>query len=165
MQVYRVSLSGGSFLRPAADVPRVAVLGFFDGMHIGHAALFARARQACAQRGARMAVFSFEDGGIKTDALRLLSEEERLAGMAEAGAEEVFLYRFEELRDLSPAAFVEDILLAHMGVCEAVCGESFRFGAGGRGDPALLSALLSAHDGRLLVQPSVYYEGARFLLG
>lgn len=139
---------------------RVVVLGFFDGMHIGHAALFRRAREEAGRRSCELAVFSFlDDGGLKPGLTRLSGEEERLARMAEEGAERVFLYRFSDVRDLSPAAFVEDILLGTLSAAACVCGYNFRFGAGGVGDASLLSSLLAERGVPLLVIPEERLEG------
>lgn len=142
---------------PAAEVPpgrRVVALGFFDGMHRGHAALFVTLRQEAAARGATPAVFTFaEEAAFKPHALRLLSEEGRLQRMAEAGAEEIFSYSFTALRSLSPAAFVADVLVGTLSAVAVVCGYNFRFGAGGAGDATLLASLLAAHGVPLLTLP------------
>ena len=39
---------------------RVIALGFFDGVHLGHAALLRRTVEAAAARGAAPAVFTFD---------------------------------------------------------------------------------------------------------
>ena len=135
--------------------PRVVALGFFDGMHRGHAALFAAARQAARERGCETAVFTFaDDGSLKPGAPRLLAEDERLSLMQAQGAEAVFLYRFSAISGLSPAAFVEKILFEQLSAAAVVCGYNFRFGAGGAGDAALLHRLLGAHHVPLITLPA-----------
>ena len=39
---------------------RAIALGFFDGVHLGHAALLRRAVEAAAERGVTPAVFTFD---------------------------------------------------------------------------------------------------------
>ncbi len=148
--------SGGT--RPADGC--VLALGFFDGMHRGHAALLRRTVQIAAERGAIPAVFTFaEDDSIKRGVPRLLTEEERLARMAQAGIQRVFHASFSALRTLSPAAFVEQVLLAGCHAEAVVSGFNFRFGHQAAGDTACLAALLAPHGVPLSVLPPVLEQG------
>ncbi|MBQ8351401.1 MAG: riboflavin biosynthesis protein RibF [Clostridia bacterium] len=140
MEIFRIPTD-----RPPAR-PRVIALGFFDGMHIGHAALLAAARREGDRLGCETAVFSFsEDSSFKPHAPRLLSEEERLSLMEEQGIDAVFLYDFAAIRDLSPAHFAEEILVRDLSAAAVCCGYNFRFGACAAGDPDCLRTLLAAH--------------------
>jgi riboflavin kinase/FMN adenylyltransferase len=148
MEIYRM---------PDARLParaRVVALGFFDGMHIGHAALLSLARQEGDTRRCETAVFSFaEDGALKPSTPRLLSEEERLAHMERAGVDTVFLYRFADICHLSPEEFVATVLVQQLSAAAVVCGYNFRFGKGGAGDAAMLRTLLSPYGLPLYVLP------------
>ena len=42
---------------------RVIALGFFDGVHLGHAALLRRTAEEAARRGCAPAVFTFDRPG------------------------------------------------------------------------------------------------------
>lgn len=140
--------------------PRVLALGFFDGVHLGHAALFSAVRRESERRGCEAAVFSFaENATLKPHAARLLSEQQRLSLIGEQGIEMAFLYDFAALRDLSPAAFVEQILVRQLSAAAVVCGYNFRFGAGGAGNAPLLERLLSAYGIPLITLPAQCVDG------
>ncbi len=119
-------------------------LGFFDGVHIGHAALLRATAHAAQERGLLPAVFSFQNLPTKGVSL-LLSNEERLRMLLKNGIQKVFFADFEALRALPPEAFVRDIL---QNVCHAevaLSGENFRFGKNAQGTPALLQSMMEAH--------------------
>lgn len=138
-----------------APTPRVMALGLFDGVHRGHAALLSRTVLLARARGISAAVFTFSDGDFKSGEA-LLSFKDRAALFEELGIDEVFTARFEEVRDLSPHAFVRDLLQARLGTVSAVCGFNFRFGKGAVGTPELLTSLLP--DSECL--PPVLVDGA-----
>lgn len=138
----------------------VVALGFFDGVHAGHAALLRRVVTEAAERHAEPAVFSFYDGeGIKSDVPRLTTQEERLRLLEEAGIARAFLGHFGAMRTLSPEAFAEQVLCGICGACAAVCGPNFRFGYGGQAGPERLSACLATHGIPLFVLPAQEYHG------
>lgn len=119
-------------------------LGFFDGVHIGHAALVRRAAELARERGGEAAVCTFDrspSAAVSGRAERLInSADDRKWLLRELfGVEKVITLEFDEkLRALAPGAFVE--LLAHKFRADAlVAGWNYRFGAGGRGDAALLT--------------------------
>ncbi len=121
--------------------PTVTALGFFDGVHIAHAALLEKTVAIAREKGLVPAVFTFLDAPHKTGE-RLLSFEERLARFEVYGIEVVFAADFAALRSLSPEDFMERVLKGTCRSALAVCGFNFRFGKEARGDSALLSSLL-----------------------
>lgn len=135
-----------------SDRPAAVALGLFDGVHRGHAALLRFTAEEGARRGALPTVFSFCEGsGIKAGLPRLSTPEERFARMGECGIRRVALADFSSLRDLSPEEFVDRVLIGKMNASLAVCGENFRYGRGGAGNPSTLSAQLATHGGPLFV--------------
>ena len=156
MEVIRISNVATLARQRAA----VVALGFFDGVHRGHVALLRRAKQEAEARGVSFAVFSFSDAdGIKAGAPRLSGEEERLALLAAAGAERLYLFDFAAVCGLSPADFVKTVLLDRLACAAAVCGFNFRFGAGGTGDAHTLSDLLAAQGVPTVVLPPYEADG------
>ncbi len=130
---------------PAA--PLCLALGNFDGVHIGHKALLARTVQEKMARGGIAAVWTFlpEDTAAMKKLPRLTDLPDRLQLFAEAGIDYAILAHFDQIRQLSPEAFVSDILQP-LSPCVTVCGYNYRFGHGGKGDTATLQLLLD--DGR-----------------
>lgn len=140
---------------PFPSPPTAVALGFFDGVHSGHRALLRFTAEEAAKRGLVPTVFSFREGsGIKATLPRISTPSERYTHMAACGIARVALADFAALRDLAPAAFVRDILVARLDVRLAVCGENFRFGRGGAGDANLLKSELATHGVPLFVLPT-----------
>ena len=120
-----------------ADVSVLAV-GFFDGVHLGHQAILRRAGRALTFRNHPLSVLSPER------APRLImSAEEKSAAIRACGVADVELVDFTpELAALSPEDFASRHFVGRNGQrCAVVCGENWRFGAGGHGDADFLRSL------------------------
>ena len=133
---------------------QAVALGYFDGGHLGHAALLKKTVEEAKRLGCESAVFSFHTLPTKSGA-PLSTQEDRLAFFADKGIENVILAHFEELRSLTPEAFVS-LLEERCCARLALCGFNFRFGAGASGDSALLCRLLPES----IVLPPFLYGGA-----
>ncbi len=131
-------------------MPYAVALGCFDGVHRGHAALIAAAAREAAARGLDLLAWSLvrptPDGF-------LCPPRSRRELLRSAGASDVFLAPFEQVRDLSPERFVREILRERFSAELALCGENFRFGAGARGDARTLRRLMREADGDALFLP------------
>ena len=116
----------------------VVVLGFFDGVHIGHQALLSAAREIADGIGCSVAVRTF-------DALPgreyLTPPPLREKWLKHFGADRVITDSFPALRNLDPQSFVRDILISGTGAAACVCGYNYHFGAGGKADADSLAAL------------------------
>ena len=144
----------------------VAVLGFFDGMHLGHRALMAAARAEADRLSLPLHVFTFADGtGIKADQPRLSSEEDRCAALLGAGASLVVEGDFRAMAPLSAVAFVDDILIGRMGARAAFCGFNFRFGRDAAGDAPLLRRLMEERGREAYIVPAVFAAGEQVSSG
>ena len=119
----------------------VLALGNFDGVHVGHRALLARARSRADELGAALAVVSFFPPAkvLFGDARFLTNEAEKHALLAEAGADEVVIVPFDRaFARTPPAAFAAALAAARPTVL--VVGEDFRFGRDRTGGLDLLRA-------------------------
>lgn len=128
------------FTLPCPSLPqkrRVFALGCFDGIHLGHQALFDTTVKEATRLDAIPAVFTFSDF-LPHKGAPLSTLEERLTGMEKCGIEEVFLSPFSAVKSLTPAAFIEGVLKNELGAASTVCGFNYRFGAGAKGDGATL---------------------------
>ena len=137
-------------------------LGFFDGVHIGHLALFDEARKQAAEQGAVFAVFTFRDcgdGTYKAGAPRLTEWNERLELFRQAGVERVYAADFASLATLSPEEFVDEILIKRLNTVFAVCGFNFRFGHKAAADSADLDRLMRAHGRGCRILPATTQKG------
>ena len=113
--------------------PRTIAIGTFDGVHRGHQAVLAAAREG----GGTSTVVTFHPHPrvVLGNAVELLiSIERRLELLAELGVEETLVVEFTpEIAALEPETFVRDYLLP-LGAELVVAGEGFRFGRRNSGD-------------------------------
>ena len=98
----------------------VMLLGGFDGLHIGHKKLLAKACSFGLPVGVMTIV-----GGKESE--NLFTFVEREAVFAKNGIDFVFELPFAEIRDMSPLAFMQ-MLEREFSPYAFVCGEDFRFG-------------------------------------
>jgi riboflavin kinase/FMN adenylyltransferase len=120
--------------RNASQTATAVAIGNFDGVHVGHRALVARAMALAAAHDARAAVLTFEPHpstvlSPSTAPPLLTSLERRLELLEEAGAELVVVEPFtRELAACSPHAFIDDIVLYALRARAIVVGYDFTYG-------------------------------------
>lgn len=121
-------------------VERSVAIGSFDGVHLGHK----RVLEAAQAGGSPASVVTFwpHPRLVLGNQVELLSTlERRLELLEETGMDEVLVVEFTpELARREPAEFARS-LLREIGAQVIAVGESFRFGRGAAGDPALLQRL------------------------
>lgn len=146
-------------LDPAAG--GVAVLGNFDGLHCGHRELFRIATAIAQRQGCQVMVMSAEPHpvsffGRATTGFRLNCERMKLALLADCGIGTVYSPQFDAaFAALTPAEFVDRILIGAMRARHVVVGDDFHFGAARAGTVALLAELCATHGMTLTVVPEV----------
>ncbi|HEX3210426.1 MAG TPA: bifunctional riboflavin kinase/FAD synthetase [Geminicoccaceae bacterium] len=132
---------------PKTALHAVVAIGNFDGVHRGHRALIARAREQAQALGAQLGVITFEPHPrevLTPDQAppRLTPFRVKARLLAELGVEQLFALAFtEHLRRKTPAQFVHDVLAGGLGVRQVVVGYDFRFGNRRAGDAESLAAL------------------------
>lgn len=135
-------------------------LGFFDGVHRGHAAVLQAAAEYAKKNRLSFLVYTFAAADApKGDAALLSDDGERAALFSSLGAEYCVFDDFSATRTLSPERFVSDILCGLLRARIAVSGEDFRFGHRAVGDVTLLSHLLADRGGRTVTVPPVMRGG------
>lgn len=115
------------------SLPCVILLGGFDGLHLGHRRLVARARTF----GLPIGIMTIEDCK-STGNLFTVSEREEI--FKSAGVDFVLEMPFLNIKDLSPEEFI-NLLKKDRTVKAFVCGTDFRFGAGAKGTPETILGL------------------------
>jgi riboflavin kinase / FMN adenylyltransferase len=143
-------------------------LGAFDGLHLGHVAVL-RAAQA-ARPDARLAVAAFEPppkcyfAGPEAPAFRLNTPRLRAERAADVGAQLMFSIGFDAaMAAMSAEDFVRDVIAAALAPVHVTVGHDFAFGAGRKGDGALLTQMGRALGfGVTIVPPVLDHSGVRF---
>lgn len=122
----------------------VLTIGNFDGVHVGHRAILARARQMVP--GARVVALCFDPHPARvlrpgTEPPRLMSQMQKAAALKAAGADEVVVLEPRpELLSLTPQQFVQQLVERYHPLA-IVEGPDFRFGHDRTGDVQTLTDL------------------------
>jgi riboflavin kinase/FMN adenylyltransferase len=157
-------IHGAQPLPPALSGTVVAI-GNFDGVHRGHRAVIAAARDRAQTLGRPAAALTFEPHPRsffrpQEPLFRLTDESAKLRLFAATGLSGVIVLRFDAaLAEPAPESFVNDILLHRLGISGAVVGFDFRFGRNRTGTPDLLAAEGRRHDFTVDVVPAVEIDG------
>ncbi len=144
--------------------PTVTVLGCFDGVHLGHKALITHAIKLAREKDIKAAVWSFDappKNYFSADKTKLLTtQSEKAALCRRLGVDILVCAPFDEqIASMSAEDFFFKILIKKMKSIHIVCGYNYRFGQGGKGDVAILSALCTEHGIGLSVIPEVKVDG------
>lgn len=120
-------------------------VGAFDGVHRGHQAVIASAREAAARLAAPLAVVSFDPHPrrwFQPDAapFRLMKSGQMARALAPLGVERLYLLAFDaEMASMTDEAFAREVLGAGLGIRHAAVGFDFTFGKGRSGSPEALA--------------------------
>ncbi|MBB6672866.1 bifunctional riboflavin kinase/FAD synthetase [Cohnella nanjingensis] len=170
MERYELShaiVSGQSALAPGAIKPEglSLAIGFFDGVHLGHAEVVKRAVSLAKRQGLKPAVLTFDPhprtilghDGYHTVLTPL---DDKLSLLAELGMEVAYVVSFDMgFAEVSAERFVTELLLP-LGVKTAVVGFDFKFGHRGRGNAELLRTAGGGTIDVQVVEP-VFQGGAK----
>lgn len=134
---------------PSLDprIPRLVVIGNFDGVHRGHQAVLRAAAKDAEARGLSLLVLTFDPHPAEVlgrGARSVLTRTERKVRLLEKAVPGLTVYvkRFDlELAGFSPEQFAKLILREELGAQVVLVGENFRFGKGRAGDLAALQRL------------------------
>ncbi|MEI5673620.1 MULTISPECIES: bifunctional riboflavin kinase/FAD synthetase [unclassified Nocardioides] len=136
-----------------ADLGRTAVvIGNFDGVHLGHRRVLARARDLADRDGLTLVAVTFDPHPMAV--LRpehapstLTSIEVRAELLGDAGADAVLAVPFDlDVAGWEPEEFVLRVLVDTLAAAAVVVGANFRFGRKAAGDVATLALLGQRHD-------------------
>lgn len=138
----------------------VAALGAFDGVHIGHRAIFDAANAAAHRLGTSSVAWMIEssNGSFKGGEL-LMSEKEKLRVIATCGIEYAVTVPFDKIRNLSGEFFVHEVLSKTLSLAACVCGFNFKFGRGASCSIVELSKYCSEVKIELCTVPAVSAHG------
>ena len=122
----------------------IYALGFFDGVHLGHQALLRACRELARKENAKAGVLTFAGSPrslMKEGPGLITTLEERKHLFSQMGMEQVLILPFDENLKKMPWQDFYRLLVETYHAAGFVCGEDFRFGAGGEGNALRLQAL------------------------
>lgn len=153
-------------------LPRpVVAIGNFDGVHLGHRAVIARALERAQAARRPTAVLTFEPhprSVLQPDlhSFRLTSEAAKMRLLAATGLDGAIVLTFDAaLASLTAEEFVARILVEQLDITGAVIGFNFHFGRERRGSPDFLIAQGAQHGFTVDVVPPVHRHGKRVSSG
>lgn len=156
-------------LRELSDLPvlhagAVVAVGVFDGLHLGHAAILQRLRDAAREHGLPSVCVTFwphPRAVLRGEAPRhLLSLEHRLELLARQGVDDAVVIEFSPaFAAVEPEAFVEELLVRRLGCRELVIGHDTAIGRGRRGDADFLAAAGRRYGFRVVAVGGVIVNG------
>lgn len=129
----------------------VATIGNFDGVHLGHQAVIAQLAEKSAEFALPSLVIIFEPQPLEFFApgksvARLMRLREKLQALSRLAVDRVLCIRFNRcFADMPAQQFIDQVLVAQLGVKYLVVGDDFRFGHGRTGNHALLQAAGAQH--------------------
>lgn len=139
-------------------------IGNFDGVHKGHQKLLDVLKTQADSMGLTPVVYTFlkhpanvlkADGTVKY----ITDKEEKTKLLHQFGIQTVYDTDFEEVKDLSPADFVKEILVDKLHVSLVVVGENHRFGKHAAGDAKTLFNLGKQYGFSVCVVPPYVENG------
>lgn len=153
-----------------SDVPEdfastAVTIGKFDGVHLGHQALLSRVVDLAEENlfAAVALTFDRHPDALLNPAeckLPLIGPAQKTILLAEQGVDATLTLAFDEaLAAMSPAQFVQEILVNALKAKIVVVGEGFRFGNKGSGTVETLRELGSSLGFRVFVIPQVTIGG------
>jgi riboflavin kinase/FMN adenylyltransferase len=122
-----------------------AAVGAFDGVHLGHQAVIAKAVEKARELGVPAAVVSFDPHPRRlfqphAAPFRLMTPDQMARALAPLGVDFLYLLPFDaEMAAMTDAGFATDVLGAGLGVRHVSVGFDFTFGKGRSGSPEALA--------------------------
>ncbi len=150
----------------AQDGPLHLALGVFDGVHVGHRAVIARAVEAARKEGGKAFVVTFDPHPIrviapeKAPASLLATLDEKAAVVKALGVDGLLVIHFDmAFAKMDAEEFVRKLLAAD--VRTIAVGEDWRFGSKRAGDVAMLRRMGGELGFQLEAVPPVMWDGER----
>ncbi|MBF0777496.1 bifunctional riboflavin kinase/FAD synthetase [Streptococcus cuniculi] len=158
----RITINDYKDIQPQGET--VLVLGYFDGIHVGHKALLDRARRIANQRGMSVTVLTFPESPrlafarFSPDLLRHLTSAQRRYQLFEKyGVDQLYLMDFtSEFAATTPQEFINQYVKA-LKASVVVVGFDYHFG----NSRATVADLNDLFDGEVEVVGEVQLKGEK----
>ena len=145
----------------------VATIGNFDGVHLGHQAVFRALKDVGDELGLPSTVIVFEPQPLEyfrpdEAPARLTRLREKLGVIRQCGIDRVLVLEFTtRLAAMGAMTFIEEILVDGLGIRHLYVGDDFRFGKARTGNVRLLHEAGEEHGFSVDDHQTVEFEGER----
>ncbi len=150
------------------DIPKLknkncVSIGKFDGVHLGHVELLEELVLSGDINELETTVLTFapypEDFFQKKELLHLNTKGEIISQIEEIGADRLVFAKFDEnLMNMSPEAFVKDIIVGKLNAAVVVCGSDVSFGKDGAGNAGTLTELSKRYGFEAQIIDKIEYK-------
>lgn len=146
---------------PKLTKPTAVALGFFDGVHLGHAEIL---RNIIGNDALVPTVFTFNIDNKtflphnKKNQKLLFSSESRRRFMEELGVEIIVEPPFSQVRDMDAESFIKSVLLDKLNAKRIVCGFNFRFGKNALYTAKDMFDIANKYNIETVIVPPVYHN-------
>lgn len=150
-------------LIPSEKATSVA-LGYFDGLHIGHASVIGEAVENGRKNGYIPTVFTLLQSprtilkGEKSN--NIITLDEKLSLLESFGVEMVYLIDFEGIKDITAEDFVHQVICKCFNARHIACGFNYHFGAGAKGSGGQLEQMCDGCGITVLARPRITMGGS-----
>lgn len=136
--------------------PTSVALGFFDGVHLGHASLINKAKEL-AQGDIKSVVYTFDShpsSFFGSTVPMITPGEERISILKSFDTDFLYLQKIDrDFLSISPQDFVTEILIKKLGAVHIISGENYTFGKDKSGNPELMKKICDTHGITYTVVP------------
>lgn len=155
------------FYHPLFAAGSVVTIGNFDGVHLGHQALFSQLTAEARKRDLPSVVILFEpqpgEFFNKNQApARLTRLREKLVILKKCKVDYVYCLRFNNiLADMNPRFFIEHYFFSLLQAHYILVGADFHFGKQRQGDVKLLTEIAAERHCKAAIFPDFHVAGGR----
>lgn len=136
--------------------PTVVALGFFDGVHLGHASLISKAKEL-AVNGVKSVVYTFDkhpSAFFGNKVPMITPGDDRISVLKSFQTDYVYVQEITpEFLNISPEDFVCEILIKKLGAVHIISGENYTFGKNKSGNTEILKKLCDVYGIKYTVLP------------
>ena len=150
-----------------ADMPCVATIGNFDGVHLGHQAVIGQLAEKGAAMNLPTTLITFEPTPAEFFAqdkapARLTTFREKYVTLKRFAIDRLLVLPFNQrLASMAAQDFITKILIEGLAIRYLVVGDDFRFGKGRAGDFQLLQQAGNDNNFTVVSMPSFRVDGER----
>ncbi len=141
------------------------VIGFFDGVHLGHRKIIEASIKKAQKENGKSLVLTFDKPPLNVVKSKLFKKlinsfDEKIGLIEDLGVDFIIKARFDsEFLKLRPEEFCSNILVDRFNLKEIFVGEGFRFGYRGAGDVSQLKDYLKVQEARVNIVPLLKIKG------
>lgn len=136
--------------------PTAIALGFFDGVHLGHASLINKAKEL-AVGDIKSVVYTFDShpsAFFDKSVPMITPAEDRIDILKSFNTDFVYLQKIDrEFLSISPEDFVKKILIKNLGAVHIISGENYTFGKNKSGTPELMKKICDEQGIKYTIVP------------